>query len=144
MAHNAKTALKSVTLYTDGELYTMIKLPTTAVTAAAAVLAEIKEPFSALIVDKDEVTLILTLEDLTDFGRRLPGHEKSDDMFRLISMDGDLDPNLTGFMALIAGALAKAGIWILPLGSFTRDHLLVKTAQFDDAMITLRALQQSL
>jgi hypothetical protein len=144
MTQSARAAFKSVTLYTDSERYTMIQLPVTAVTAAAGVLAEIGEPFCALLVDKDEVTLILTESDLDTFARRLPGHVKSTDSFRLITMDGELDPNLTGFMALIASALAQADVWILPLGAYTRDHVLVKESQFELAMTTLGALQQSL
>ena len=144
MTQDAKSALKAVSFYTDNLIYAMIKLPTSAVTAAAGVLAEIKEPFCALLVDKDEVTLILTTDDLNEFSRRLRGHEQSADTFRLITMDGELDPNLTGFMALISTTLAAAGVWILPLGSYTRDHVLVKATQFDAAMTALRNLQDSL
>jgi len=52
--------------------------------------------------------------------------------------------SLVGFMALVSTALAEAGISILPLAAFTRDHLLVKSDQIQSALATLQRLQTSL
>lgn len=144
MTQTAQEALKKAVLYSDGERYALIKLPAPAITAAAAIIAEIGEPFAALLIDKDEVSLVLSAGDLEDYAKRLPGHETTGRFYRLITFDGELSPDLVGFMALIAKTLADAGIWILPLGAYTRDHLLVPEEKFDAALAALEQLKQSM
>lgn len=141
MAQTVEQALAAAVLFSDGELYKIVHLPPNAITAAAAVLAEIGEPFSALIVDKDEVTLVLTKGDLEDYARRLPGYSNSTDDYRLISFDVALDPTLTGFMARVSQALADAKVVIMPFAAFDRDHLLVPAGQFERAMAALEKLR---
>lgn len=141
MPQTVQQALSAAKLYTDDQLYRLIKLPAQAVTAAAGVLAEIGEPFAALLVDKDEVTLVLTADDLEDFGRRLPGHTASATAYRLITFDVELEPTLVGFMAQVSAALASVGVSILPFAAFSRDHLLVPSEQFSTAWDALKKLQ---
>ena len=57
MAQTVEQALQQAKLYTDDTLYSLIHLPPNGIMAAAGVLAQIGEPFGALIADKDEVTL---------------------------------------------------------------------------------------
>jgi hypothetical protein len=59
---------------------------------------------------------------------------------RVILLEGQLDADLTGFMAAITAALAERGIWLLALGAATRDHLLVADEQLADALEALEAL----
>lgn len=141
MAQTVEQALREARLYTDGQDYLMLRLPTAAVTAAAGVLAEIGEPFGALIVDKDEVTLVIPADALEAFARRLPGHELGATQYRLITFDVELEPTLIGFMAQVSRALADAGVTILPFAAFSRDHLLVPSAQLDIAMQALEMLR---
>jgi hypothetical protein len=143
MAQTVEQALANATLFSDGELYKMVHLPPNAITAAAAVLAETGEPFCALIVDKDEVTLVLSKDDLETYARRLPGYRASTDDYRLITFDVALEPNLTGFMARVSQVLAEAKVVIMPFAAFNRDHLLVPAVQFEQAMKTLEELRQS-
>ena len=140
MAQTVDEALKAAKLYTDNQSYRLLKLPARAVTAAAAVLAEVGAPFTALIVDKDEVTLVLYDVAVSDFTRRLQGHTASEATYRLITFDIPLEPALTGFMARVSTALAGAGIPIIALGAFSRDHLLVPADQFDQAWAVLQKL----
>ncbi len=140
MSQTVEDALKAAKLYTDNQVYRMIKLPARGVVAAAGVLAEINEPFGAVILDKDEVTLVLADEALSDFARRLYGHTASASTYRLITFDVELEPTLTGFMARVAATLAQAGVTILPFGAYSRDHLLVPSEQFDKAWAALKAI----
>ncbi len=126
-------------LYTDGQEYVVVHLPSAALTAAAGVLAEARAPFGAVLVDKDEVTLILEDGRWEDLKARLPGHE-STGPHRLITFDLPLDMGLIGFMAAVSRALAEAGVPILALSAYRRDHLLVPVAQFDTAWAALKAL----
>lgn len=136
----AQQTLASAALVVDDADYTLIHLPAPAITAAAGVLAEIGEPFCALIVDKDEVTLVLSAEDWSDFQARLPDHRVAGP-FRLITFDQPLALDLVGFLALVSRALADAEVAVLAISAFERDHLLVPASQFEQAVTALREAQ---
>ena len=140
----ARDLLATAQLYTDEQIYILVKLPRNAVIAAAGVVAEIAEPFSALLVDKDEVTLLIPEDVWVDYERRLPGYEIAARRFRLITFDLALDLSVVGFMALIADALAQVNMSILPYAAYTRDHIFVSVDEFDLARHTLRQLQTQL
>lgn len=140
MTLTTREALQQTRLFSDGERYVMVKLPAAAITLAAGVLAEVGSPFSTLIVDKDEVTLIVPDEAVEEFGKRMLGAEVSEAGYRLITFDVVLPPMLVGFMAAISAACARAGVSIIPLGAFSRDHILVREDQFEGAMSALQTL----
>jgi hypothetical protein len=141
MAQTVEQALRSATLYSDHQAYVIVQLPASAIMAAAGVVAEIGEPFCALIIDKDEVSLIIPQDAWTDFAKRLPNHQIVDRPYQLITLDVELDMALVGFMARISQALAEAGVSILPLAAYSRDHILISADQFDIAMAALQKLQ---
>ncbi|NWF68749.1 MAG: ACT domain-containing protein [Chloroflexi bacterium] len=143
MPQTVEQALAQARSYTDGIDYLYIRLPPQAITAAAGVLAEIGQPFAALIVDKDEVSLLIPEEALADFARRLPGYTASAERYRLITLDVVLEPTLVGFMARISAALAAAQISILPLAAFSRDHILVPKEQHALAIAALEKLRSA-
>jgi hypothetical protein len=142
MPQTAAEVLKQAVVYTDNQDYVLVKLPPKAITAAAGVVAQVSEPFCALLVDKDEVSLVIPQEAWEDFQSRLPGHVVNAQYYRLLTFDIELDFNVIGFMALISAALAEAGVSILPLAAYSRDHILVSAAQLDTALAALRELQQ--
>lgn len=144
MTQTVDDALRAMRLYSDNLNYWIVHLPAQAITAAAGVLAEAGTPLLALIADKDEVTLVIETETFADVAHRLPGHTLTDTPYRLITLDITLEPTLTGFMARVSAALAAVGIPIIPLGAFSRDHLLVPQAQFTTALSTLERLQSAL
>ncbi len=141
VAQTVEQALKSARLYSDGVTYQVVQLPAAAITVAAGILAEIGEPFGALIADKDEVTLVLPGNALPDFERRLRDYCASASPYRLITFDVVLEPSLVGFLAHVSAALAQAGIPILPYAAFSRDHLLVPADQYDAAVAALNRLR---
>ncbi|MBL8134930.1 MAG: ACT domain-containing protein [Anaerolineae bacterium] len=122
----------------------MVRLTANGITAAAGILAQVGEPFAALVADKHEVTLIIPQEIVEDFRLRFRDHAISETLYRLITLDVVLEPTLVGFMARLSTVLAGAKISIMPYAAFNRDHLLVPAEQFDQAMKTLRELQSSL
>ncbi|MBN1202274.1 MAG: ACT domain-containing protein [Anaerolineae bacterium] len=130
-------------LYTDNVRYALVHLPPTAITAGAGVLAETGTAFSVLIVDKDEVTLVVCQDAWETFAERLPDYRVAGE-YRLITFDLPLDLGLVGFMALVSGILAEAGISILPLAAVERDHILVPAARFQAAWDALRSAQKRL
>ncbi|PJF32459.1 MAG: hypothetical protein CUN52_01570 [Phototrophicales bacterium] len=132
---------KQMNLYTDEADYVLLKFPPTGITVAAGILAQIGDPFGAIIVDKDEVTLVIPVDVMDDFAKRLYDVQKSPDAYRLITLDIVLDFSVVGFMAGISRLLADANISILPFAAFSRDHLLVKKADFDKAWGILSGLK---
>lgn len=139
MSLSAKEVLSQTPLYTDDVLYTLIQLPASAIWAGAGVLADLGEAFCALIADKDEVSLVMPTEAWQEeYAKRLPAAEHHGE-FRLITFDSVLEFSLIGFMALVATILAEAGVSIIPLGAFSRDHVLVPADSFEKAWATLQA-----
>lgn len=141
MTQTVDDALAQAELYSDGYSYRFIKLPPNAITAAAAVVAEAGNPFTAMVVDKDEVTLMLEDEDYQQYKKRLIDHAVSETTYRLITLDVVLDAALVGFMARISRAMADANITIMPFAAFSRDHLFVPEKDFDKAMNVLQGLK---
>ncbi len=125
-------------LYTDNIVYTMVTLPTNGVLAAAALLAEIRDPFMACIVDKDETTLVIPMMAWEDFSERLPQSQQAG-QFRLITFDVSLTFDVIGFMAHISQILANAHIPLMAFSAFARDHILVPAEQFEAAWNALEA-----
>lgn len=142
MMTNAETYFKQARLYSDDRPYQLVGLPAAAITPAAAVLAETGEAFSALLVDKDEVTLVLPEDAVAQFSGRLREARLSAP-YRLITLDVELPPELVGFMAGITEKLAAAAIPVIALGAFSRDHLLVPASHFEQAWQLLEAAQKA-
>jgi len=134
-------ALKAATLYSDNQLYKFVKLPPNAITVAASIVAEAGIAYFALLVDKDEVTLMLPDDVLDVFSKRLIDAEISETHYRLITFDVVLEPTLVGFMAHISTALAQQNISIMPFAAYSRDHLFVSDEQFDLAINILERLK---
>lgn len=141
MTQSLQEALKEAVLESDDTFYVIVRLAANGILAASGVLAQIAEPFSAIIVDRHEVSLIMPEELVADFSPRFREFQVSAERYRLITFDVTLDFSLVGFMAHVSAALAAAGIPIMPYAAYTRDHLLVPADKFDLAMDTLRALK---
>lgn len=141
MTQSVAAALQQATLYSDDLPYRLVNLPANAAIAAASIASQIREPFLAVVIDKDEVTLILPDEDYEDVKGRLLDHTVTETRYRLITFDVELEPSLVGFMAQISQTLAEAGISMIPIGAYSRDHLFVSERDFDQAMQVLRELQ---
>lgn len=140
MITTTREALRQTKLSTDGERYRMVQLPPNAITLAAGVLAEVSSPFTSLIVDKDEVTLVLPDEAVEEFAGRLRDATIDAAGYRLITFDAILPFGLVGYMAAVSAATARVGVSILPFGSYSRDHILVREHQFDTAMKALQSM----
>ncbi len=135
--------LKQTTFYSDGQPYAFVRLPASAITAAAGLVASIGEPFCALLVDKDEVSVMMPAEAWAEFKQRLVNNQTAAVSYRLITFDIVLEPDLVGFMAYVSAALAEAGVSILPFAAYSRDHLFVPESQFEQALAALESLRGS-
>lgn len=143
MTHSIAEILRNAELFSDEEVYVLVKLPAAAITVGAGIVAEIGTPFNTLIVDKDEVSLFIQAEAVQDFEKRLQSATISETRYRLITFDMVLDFDLVGFMAVVSDALAKAQVPIMAVSAYSRDHILVPENKFDIAIHTLKQLKES-
>jgi hypothetical protein len=140
VAQTVEQALQKARLIVDEQPYLYLKLPAQAITLAAGMVAEVGEPFCALVVDEHEVTVIIPDDALPDFKNRLRDHEVNPTIYRLLTFDVALEPELVGFMAQVSAALATAGVPVFPFAAYTRDHVLVPADRLDAAVAALRQL----
>ena len=86
--------------------------------------------------DRWQVTLLL---DETDFEAMRVGlrDARIERGFRLLSFDIELDFSVVGFLAFVSQKLAGAGISIVALSAFSRDHLLIKQSDLATALKVL-------
>jgi hypothetical protein len=89
-----------------------------------------------IFMDKHEVTLLL---DEIDFGtiRYAIRDAKVEGGFRLLTFDTVMDFTVVGFLAEVTRILAEAGISIVALSAFSRDHVLVKQTDLSNALKAL-------
>jgi hypothetical protein len=59
--------------------------------------------------------------------------------WRCLRVEGPLDLGMVGVLAALAGALASAGVSVFALSTFDTDHLLVRDAQLEQAIASLRS-----
>src|SRR6266545_3697736 len=107
---------------------------------AQRLLAGMIMPFMQYIVEPDMVTLVLPEEHWNRLRPAFP-HAKIALQYRLISFELDLPPDLVGFMATLSGVLAGAGIPLLAICGFTKDHLLVREHDLEQALAALATLK---
>lgn len=143
MTQTLEQVLASTEITSDGHDYRLLRLPASAMTLAAGVMAESGIAFCAAIADKDEMSLLLRDDARQEFARRLRSAEISEQRYRQITFEAPLEPGLVGFIARISQALAAADIPILAYAAYSRDHIFVPHNQFEKAMRTLIDLQSN-
>ncbi len=87
--------------------------------------------------DKWEVTLVLDMVDFETIKHAIRD-ARIERGFRLLSFDVELPFDVVGFMARLAKIFAKAEISILPVSSFSRDHVLLRQDDLANALKALR------
>lgn len=85
-----------------------------------------------LTVEPEVVTLLLDERDWRQLSPAFP-RARVERPYRAISFEVDFPPDFVGFLALVSGALASAGVPILAVCGFTRDHVIVREADLERA-----------
>ena len=85
------------------------------------------------------MTLAIAESDWRPISHAFP-HARVERPYRVISFDLDLPGGLVGFMAAISGALAAAGVPLLAICAYSKDHLLVREEHLDAALGAIGAL----
>ena len=106
----------------------------------ARLLAGVTAPFMQLIAEPDVLTLLLPQSDWRSLRPAFP-HARVQAPFRVISFDHDLPDDLVGFLAVASRALADAGVPILAICGYTKDHILVREEHLERALAALAGAQ---
>jgi hypothetical protein len=91
------------------------------------------------VVEPDSVTLVLTTTAWRGVSAAFP-RARVEQPYRLITFTIDFSPEVVGFLAAVSGVLAAAGVPLLAVCGFTKDHLLIQERHLDTAVATLQAL----
>ena len=102
----------------------------------ARLMAGITAPFMQLIAEPDVLTLVLPQSEWRSLKPAFP-HARVQAPFRVISFDLDLPDDLVGFLAVASRALADAGVPILAICGYTKDHILVREEHLERALAAL-------
>lgn len=102
-------------------------------------LALLDEPPSQLIREADETTLLVREERLAELRSRHPSARVETDL-RWIRFEAAMGWEVVGFLALVTGRLAEAGVPLGAVCGFSRDHLFIAEAHLARALDTLRGL----
>jgi hypothetical protein len=102
-------------------------------------LAGVVAPFMQLIAEPERLTLLLPQSDWRSLRPAFP-HARVQAPFRVISFELDLPDDLVGFLAVASRALADAGVPILAICGYTKDHILVREEHLERALAALGAL----
>jgi len=118
--------------------YVLASLPRRLAAAAVAGLPT-GDPFVAVVVEPDEVSLTLPEASWAEHPLRATARAASP-AWRVLKLDAELPLDLTGFLAPAAAALAEAGVPIVPQCAYSKDHVLVPDDRLEDALAALRGL----
>lgn len=89
-----------------------------------------------LVVDETEVTALVAESALDE----LPPCRQCEKGWSVITLDLAMDWDVTGVIAAISDALARAGIPLGAVAAYSRDHLLVPAMRLDQALDVLSEL----
>lgn len=129
-------------LFTDARDYVILRTAPDQADAAQALFSQLDEPFSALMRDKDEVTLVLPADVWAKTHPLLDVLDEST-LYRLITFDLPLELGLIGYLATLTSAVAEEGVSIFSVSAFSRDHIFVPEEDFERAWDALRDLIRS-
>jgi uncharacterized protein len=108
----------------------------------ARILPGISAPFMQMIVEPGTLTLVLPEADWRTLRPAFP-NARVQAPFRAITFALDLPDDLIGFLAAASRALAEAGVPILAICGYSKDHILVREQHLTMALAALEALADS-
>jgi len=88
------------------------------------------EGFLSITRTADELSIVV--EDAL-----VPGHVTAETGWRMVKVLGPLDFSLVGVLASLANPLAAVGVSIFAISTYDTDYLLVREAQFTQALAAL-------
>ncbi len=79
--------------------------------------------------DKDEITVVTLAENLKD----LDLIERNKESYKLIALNVSVPFYAIGFLSTVSSTIAKMGINILIVSTYSKDYILIKKEKLEDA-----------
>jgi hypothetical protein len=117
----------------------LVSFPPDRLAEAAAFVAGAAGGFGSLVLERDEVSLVLP-ERVFEASPLRAAARADAGPYRAITLDIDVELDVTGYLAPAAVLLAEAGISIVPVCAFLKDHLLVREPDLARALGVLEDL----
>jgi hypothetical protein len=130
--------LGRTTLRVDTRLFIIVGVSPSLDISVRKALAEVHAPFFVQFFPHEQ-TIVLAEDEWARVRAAFPG-AREEPGYRLITLEANLDWQVVGYLSVVTGALAKAGIPVGVLSSFHHDHLLVRADRRDKAVAALRHL----
>lgn len=111
--------------------YSVVRLPTGAPLPAMLLTGTEHDALVSITRNADEWSVVCPADNA-------PVAELVERDWRLLTVRGPFEFTLTGIMAALAGALAAAGVPLFAVSTYDTDHVLVKAADLDRAVVALR------
>lgn len=125
-----------ITLHLPEAHYAVVSLPLHHFSAALEAVRDAPD-FVSISRDRHEITLIVTQTQWEQVASRFVDAKVQSD-WRMIFFDTVLDFNVVGFIAEISRALAKEGISILAVSTYSTDAVLVNESRYEAAVTAVR------
>jgi len=119
--------------------YRLVSLPPERLADAAALAGKASGGFAGLVLERDEASLALP-EGLWHQSPLRSEARAEAGPYRALTLDIDVDLDVTGYLAPAATLLAEAGVSIVPICGLLKDHLLVREPDLETAVAVLEAL----
>lgn len=125
----------------NSEIENIIKKSTLEVQKGRFVYAKVSEVpkmgnHFMITKDADEITVVTKEENLTE----LAFIEKNKDFYRLIALNVSVPFYSVGFLATVSHAIAKDGMNVLIVSTYSKDYIMVKDDKLEDARLVLLGL----
>mgnify|MGYP003574142244 FL=1 len=116
--------------------YLLVSLPHDALKTATLLATARADQFAALMVEKDAVSLTLRREAWSSSFPKVHPLALAGP-YRVVTLDLEIDLNVSGYLLPAAERLAQAGIAIVPQCAFRMDHLLIRSEDAEAAVSIL-------
>jgi hypothetical protein len=116
--------------------YLLVSLPHAALKQAALLAAAGTGQFAALVVEKEGVSLTLPREAWAEASQKFHALAAAGP-YRVVTLDLEIDLNVSGYLLPAAERLAQAGIAIVAQCAFRMDHLLIRSEDAEAAVSIL-------
>jgi len=113
--------------------YMLVSLPHESLIEALSMVSSAAGHFSAVVVERDEVSLTVE-EGLWKARASAVPHHSADGPYRAVTLRLNVDLGVSGYFAPAADRLADAGISIVPQCAFMKDHVLIRAEDADRAV----------
>jgi hypothetical protein len=122
------------------QTYVLVSLSVEQLPLAASLIAASTDTFAALVLEADEVSLTIDEQRWQVLSASAVQAQSVAGPYRAVTLQLNIDLDVTGYLLPAASLLAAAGISIVPQCGYWKDHLLIQAEQAERAVQLLEGL----